>query len=63
MFHNLLDYGNEYIEKLSVDKDRARNFLLLIDSSTNDKIKLRQEFDFLDEGKELNNLKNVRRND
>ena len=25
IFHNLLDYGNEYIEKLSVDEDKAPN--------------------------------------
>ena len=31
IFHNLLDYGNEYIEKLSVAKDKARNSLLVID--------------------------------
>ena len=32
-FHNLLDYGNEIIEKLSVDEDKDRNSLLRIDSS------------------------------
>ena len=63
MFHNLLDYGNEYIENLSVDEDKARNSLLLIDSSINENINLREEFDVLDEGKELNSLKNIRRND
>ena len=35
---------------------------MLIDSSINNKINLRVEFDVSDEGKELNNLKNVRRN-
>ena len=62
-FHNLLDYGNEYIEKLSVDEDKARNSLLLIDLSINEKINLREEFDVSDEGKELNSLENIRRND
>ena len=36
---------------------------MLIDSSINNQINLREEFDISDEGKELNNLKNVRRND
>ena len=63
MFHNLLDYGNEYIEKLLVDEYKARNSLLLIDSSINDKINLSEEFDVSNEGKELNSLKNIRKND
>ena len=63
MFHNLLDYGNEYIEKLSVDVYKARNSLLLIDSSINDKINLSEEFDVSNEGKELNSLKNIRKDD
>ena len=62
-FHNLLDYGNKYIEKLSVDEDKARNSLLLIHSFISDKINLREEFDVSDEEKELNSLKNIRRND
>ena len=37
VFHNLLDYGNKNIEKLSVDEDKARNSLLLIDSAINEK--------------------------
>ena len=36
---------------------------MLIDSSINEKINLREEFDVSDEGKELNSLKNIRRND
>ena len=36
---------------------------MLIDSSINDKINLREEFDISDEGKELNSLKNIKRND
>ena len=31
VFHNSLDYGNECIENLSVDEDKARNSLSLID--------------------------------
>ena len=53
MFHNLLYYGNEYIEKLSVDED----------SSINEKINLIEEYDVSDDGKQLNSLKNIRRND
>ena len=56
VFHNLLDYGNENIEKLSVDEDKARNSLLLIDSSINEKVNLRDEFDVSDEGKELSSV-------
>ena len=41
VFHNLLDYGNENIEKLSVDKDKARNSLLMIDSSIEEQINFR----------------------
>ena len=63
VFHNLFNYGNEYIEKLSVGEDIARNSLLLIDSSIEEKVNLRNEFDVSDEGKELNSFKNVRRND
>ena len=37
-FHTLLDYGNENIEKLPVDEDKARNSLLMIDSSIEEKI-------------------------
>ena len=45
VFHNLLDYGNEYIENILVDECIARNSLFLIDSSINEKINLRKEFD------------------
>ena len=41
-FHNLLDYGNKYIEKLSVDEDISLNSLLAIDSSIHEKINLRE---------------------
>ena len=63
MFHNLLDYGNENIESLSVDEDKARNSLLMIDSSIEEMINLRDEFDVSNEGKELSSLKSNRRND
>ena len=62
-FHNLLYYGNKYIENLSVGKDESCNSLLLIDSSINKKINLREKFDVSGEGEELNSLKNIRRND
>ena len=32
-FNNFLDYGDEYIEKLLVDEDKARNYLLVTNSS------------------------------
>ena len=62
VFHNLLDYGNINIEKLSVDEDKACNSLLMIDSSIDKQINYRNEFDISDEGKEPNTLKNNRRN-
>ena len=40
VFHNLLDYGNENIEKLSVDEDKARNSLLLIDPAIDKTVNL-----------------------
>ena len=36
---------------------------MLIDSSINKKINLREKFDVSGEGEELNSLKNIRRND
>ena len=54
LFHNLLDYGNEYIEKMSVGEDMARNSLLLNDSSIEEKVNLRNECIVSDEGKDLN---------
>ena len=61
VFTILLDYGDEYIETLSVHKDIARNSLLVIDSSIHEKVKLREEFDILKEVKELHSLKIIRR--
>ena len=63
MFNNLLYYGNEYIEKISVDEDKVLNSLLLNDSSINEMINLREEFDVSDDEKGLNSLKNMKRND
>ena len=63
VFHNLLDYGNEYIEKFSVTEDKACNSLLVIGSSIEEKVHLRDEFDISDEVNELNSLKNIRRID
>ena len=51
VFHNLLDYDNENIEKLSVDEDKDRTSLLMSDSSTEENVNLRDEFDVSDEGK------------
>ena len=62
-FHNLLDYGNEYIEKLLVEENIARNSLMVIDSSIYEKVKLREDFDILDEGKKIHSLKTIRRKD
>ena len=33
VFHNLLNYGDEYVEQLSVTEDNTRNSLLEINSS------------------------------
>ena len=37
-------------------KDMARNSLLIINSSIDKKVKLREDFDLLEEGKELHSL-------
>ena len=42
IFQNLLDYGNEYTEKLSVEEDIARKSLVVINSSIHETIKLRE---------------------
>ena len=41
VFRILLDNGNEYNKKLPVKEDLDRNSLLVIDSSINEKVKLR----------------------
>ena len=56
VFHNLLDYSNTTLKKNSVDKDKARNSLLLIDSAIDEKVDLRDECDVSDERKELSSL-------
>ena len=38
-----------------------RNSLLVIDSLIHENVKLREEFDILEEGKELRSLKSIRR--
>ena len=63
VLYNLLDYGNEYIEKLSSKEIIARNLLSVIDASIDEKITLRQDFDISDNGKRLTYLKTARRND
>ena len=63
VFHNLSDYGNKNIEMLSVDEDKARNSLLMIDFFIEEKINLRDKFDVSNKEKELSSLKNNRRND
>ena len=62
-FTIVLEYGDGYIETLSVHKDIARNSLLVIDSSIHEKVKLREEFGILKEVKELRSLKIIRRKD
>ena len=50
MLYNLIDYGNEFIEKITTNRQVTRNSLSLIDAYTNEKIILRQEFDTSEEG-------------
>ena len=63
MFYKLLHYGNDYIEKLSVDEDKIRNYVLVIDYSIREEVNLREEFDILEVGKKFHSLNNIRRND
>ena len=63
ILYNLLDYGNEYIKMSSTKEQVARSSLSVIDASINEKIILRQDFDISEDGKRLNNLKKLRRND
>ena len=63
VLYNLLDYGNEFIEKLTSTEIISRNYLSVIDASINKKIILRQNFDISEDGKKLIDLKNARRND
>ena len=61
LFHNLLDYGNECIEKLSVKEETVRN--LVIDPSIEEKVKLGEEFNISEEGRELHSIKSIKRRD
>ena len=45
VLYNLLDHGNEFIEKLTSKEIIARNSLSVIAASINEKIILRQDFD------------------
>ena len=49
VLYNLIDYGNECIEKITTNKQVTRNSLSLIDTYINEKIILRQEFDTSEE--------------
>ena len=50
VIYNLLDYGNEFTEKLPSKEIIARNSLSVIDASINEKIILRQGFDISEDG-------------
>ena len=49
--YNLLNYGNEHIEKISTKERVARNFLSVINTSINENVILRQDFDISEDGK------------
>ena len=55
VWYNLLNYGNEFIEKLTSTE-------IIIDAFINEKIILKQDFDISEDGNKLTSLKNVRRN-
>ena len=57
ILYNLLDYGNEFVEKLSANEIIARNSLSVIDASIDESIVLRQDFDIPEGGKRLPYLK------
>ena len=61
IFHNLLNWSNEYIKNLPLEEDMARYSLLMIDSSIDENIKLRKYFDIFEEGKELISRNSIRR--
>ena len=63
VLYNLLDYGNEFVEQLSSKEIIARNSLSVIDTSNDENIAIRQDFDISEDGKKLTNLKIARRND
>ena len=51
VIYNLLDYENEFIEKLTSKKIIARNYLLVIDASINEKIILWHDSNISEDGK------------
>ena len=51
VLYNLLDYGNEIIEKITSKEQVARNSLLVIDTSINENIILRHDFDISEDEK------------
>ena len=51
VIYNLLDYGNEFIEKLTSKKIIARNYLLVIDASINETIILWHYSNISEDGK------------
>ena len=63
VLYNLLDYGNEFIEKITSKEIIERNSLSVIDASINKNMLLRQDFDLSEDGKRLTSLKTTRRND
>lgn len=63
VFHDLLNYGIEYIEMLYIKEDMVRNSLLIFDSSIVERVDLREDFDISEEYKEPRCLKNFRRKD
>ena len=58
-----MDYGSWYIEKLSVNEDKARNSLLVIDFSIYEMVNFRDKLNIIEEGKELHSHKTIRTND
>ena len=51
VWYNLLNYGNEFIEKLTSTEIISRNSLSLIDASINENSIIRQTFDISEDGK------------
>ena len=63
IYYNLLNYGNNKIEKISIKENNVRNSLYGIDSSIDDKVKFRFDFFMSIEFKELLRLKEFQRRD
>ena len=49
VIYNLLDYGNEFIEKITTQQQVARNYVSVIDAFVNEMIALRQNFNIFRE--------------